>query len=77
MLAPHGAGMANIVFSRPGTRVLELTTGAWWGPCYRNVASMLGLRHVLVQLPWTPERPDGTAAGAISAIDAALAGLPA
>ena len=77
VLAPHGAGMANIVFSRPGTRVLELTTGAWWGPCYRNVASMLGLRHVLVRLPWTPERPDGTAAGAISAIDAALAGLPA
>jgi hypothetical protein len=34
VVAPHGAGLANLVFCNPGTRVVELFSPVWLKPCY-------------------------------------------
>jgi len=44
VLGPHGGAFANIVFSRPGTRVIELFNPRYLNPCYQNLATGLGLR---------------------------------
>lgn len=73
VVAPHGAGLTNIVFCRPGTTVIELSTGFWWNPCYRYIASMRGLPYRLLRLPWSAEHHDGQASDAIALLDVALA----
>ncbi|MGI4748020.1 MAG: glycosyltransferase family 61 protein [Janthinobacterium lividum] len=61
IVAPHGAGLANLAFARPGTKVLELMPSAALNWCYRHLAAVCGLRYdcVLgrsqnssVQAPW-------------------------
>jgi capsular polysaccharide biosynthesis protein len=68
VVAAHGAGLANTVFMRPGTRVVELTAGTWWFPCFRNIAYIAGLRHDLIQVEYEPEHPHGTAQASVSAL---------
>ena len=34
IVAPHGAALANLVFARPGVRVLELFAPDYVNPCY-------------------------------------------
>ena len=43
IVAPHGAGLANIVFCRPGTRLLELFSPAYVNPLYYDVARASGV----------------------------------
>lgn len=38
IVAPHGAGLTNLVFSRPGVRVLELFAPNYVNPCYWTIA---------------------------------------
>jgi len=40
VVAPHGSGLANIVFCRPGTTVVELFPGAFSDLYYRLAAAM-------------------------------------
>ncbi len=75
VIAPHGAGLTGVLFCQEGTAVLELTTGDWWNPCYRYIASIAGLTYRLLLLPWSPEHPDGTASDAIAVLAEALAEL--
>jgi len=42
--APHGAGLANIVFCAPGTRVVEFY-GAHLAPCYWAISALTGLDY--------------------------------
>jgi hypothetical protein len=65
VVAPHGAGLANTVFMPAGGRVVELTSGDWWYPCFVHISAMAGLTHEVVRL--APERGagHGTAAAAI------------
>jgi capsular polysaccharide biosynthesis protein len=42
VVAPHGAGLANLVFSPPGTRVVEILS--------TNIASMNEIRWLAAQL---------------------------
>ncbi|MGL6210510.1 MAG: glycosyltransferase family 61 protein [Paracoccaceae bacterium] len=44
LIAPHGAGLANLVFASPGLRVLELFN-AHLSPEYGRICSQLGLEH--------------------------------
>ncbi len=41
---PHGAGLTNIVFCAPGTRVIEFY-GAHLAPCYRAISALSGLDY--------------------------------
>ncbi len=44
LFAPHGAGLANIVFCKPGTRVVEFY-GAHIAPCYWAISAIMGLHY--------------------------------
>jgi len=72
VVAPHGAGLANLVFMSPGSHVYEITTGHWWYPCFRNIAHMASINHELIVVPWTAEAPHGTGLDAVSLIKRAL-----
>lgn len=45
VVAPHGAGLANLVFSAPGARVVELFNRAYVNPCYWRLAAVVGLDY--------------------------------
>ncbi|OED42190.1 hypothetical protein AB833_07770 [Chromatiales bacterium (ex Bugula neritina AB1)] len=44
VLAAHGAGLANIVYCRPGTTVIELY-GQHLSPCYQAICALAGYRY--------------------------------
>lgn len=48
VISPHGAGLANLAFCRPGTKVFELF-GSEFNPCYWAVASGAGCRYACWQ----------------------------
>ena len=48
VVAPHGAGLANMLFCRPGTRVLEIADPAYPNPNFYAMAAGLGLDYGLV-----------------------------
>jgi hypothetical protein len=45
IVAPHGAGLANLVFCQPGTRIVELFNRSYVNPCYWWLASLQGLDY--------------------------------
>ena len=45
VVAPHGAGLANLVFCAPGTRVVELFARDYVNPCYWRWAALGGLDY--------------------------------
>ncbi len=55
----HGAAMTNLLFCRPGTRVLELLPSDHSYPCYVSMAHHAGLRYDALICPSTQvtERP--------------------
>lgn len=45
IVAPHGAGLTNIGFSRPGTVVIELMMDSYCNWCYRRLAALNAIRY--------------------------------
>jgi len=45
VVAPHGAGLANLVFCRPGTRVVELFRRDYVNGCYWQLAALKELEY--------------------------------
>lgn len=45
VVAPHGAGLANLVFCQPGTRVIELFDRRYLHWCYWQLAVVSGLEY--------------------------------
>ena len=45
IVAPHGSGLTNLGFCRPGCAVLELHMDAYVHWCFRNLAAMRGLAY--------------------------------
>ncbi|GAB4304931.1 MAG: hypothetical protein Fur0025_46890 [Oscillatoriaceae cyanobacterium] len=45
IVAPHGSGLTNIIFCRPGTQVIELVSPHYVRPYYWVISQMLGLEH--------------------------------
>jgi capsular polysaccharide biosynthesis protein len=45
VIAPHGAGLTNIVACEPGTHVYELLPGAYDNYCYCRLAQACGLHY--------------------------------
>ena len=50
VIGPHGAGLANLAFCRPGTVVLEIASKNFWLPLYSALAKSAKLSHFLVFL---------------------------
>lgn len=44
----HGAGLANIIFCRPGTKVIEIVPSAWPAPFFRSLAFRCGLDYTVI-----------------------------
>jgi capsular polysaccharide biosynthesis protein len=45
IVAPHGAGLANLVFCQPGARVVELFNRAYVNPCFGRLAALKALDY--------------------------------
>ena len=45
VVAPHGAGLANIMFMQEGTRVVELLPARRAKPCFYSLAAAMGLHY--------------------------------
>lgn len=43
IVAPHGAGLANLVFTRSGAALLELTMDHYANLCFRRLAACMGV----------------------------------
>lgn len=56
IVAPHGAGLVNLLFARPGTKVIELFQ-AHEDDTYWYLSQVIGLDHVCVKT--TEFKPDG------------------
>lgn len=48
IIAPHGAGLANLIVARPRTKVIEIMTQGWANSCYGHLASSLGLDYTCI-----------------------------
>ena len=45
IVAPHGAGLANLAFCKPGTHVLECFNPAYVNVCYASLCAVADLRY--------------------------------
>jgi capsular polysaccharide biosynthesis protein len=57
IVAPHGAGLANLVFCNPGVNVIELFHPEHPNECYRRLAGDCGLGYQAVFGRNTLSRP--------------------
>lgn len=60
VVAPHSASMANILFSHPGTRILELLPSDHCHPYYYTLADAAGHDYSCIVGPSRGTRPKGT-----------------
>jgi capsular polysaccharide biosynthesis protein len=44
----HGAGLANVVFCKPRTRLVEIVSSLWRNPCFRQLAAQCELDYSAV-----------------------------
>jgi hypothetical protein len=59
IVAPHGAGLANIVFCQPGTALCELHMDAYVHQAYRRLAALRRMRYFCaVGTVENPRRPE-------------------
>ena len=49
IVAPHGAGLANIIVARPGAKIVEIMTQEWANSCYGHLAVSLGLDYMNIE----------------------------
>lgn len=49
VVAPHGAGLANIAFCAPGTQIVEIHGDDWSDPWYGDAARGVGLHHTAIK----------------------------
>lgn len=57
IIAPHGAGLANIVFCNVGTRILEICSPNWMPPCYFAIAKSAELSYSYMVADECPTSP--------------------
>jgi hypothetical protein len=48
VIGPHGAGLANIAYCQPGTKVIEISTPEYINPCFFTLAAAAGLDYRLL-----------------------------
>jgi capsular polysaccharide biosynthesis protein len=45
LIAPHGASQTNLIYSRPGTTIIELFSPGWIHYLYWSMSAQLGIRY--------------------------------
>jgi capsular polysaccharide biosynthesis protein len=45
IVAPHGAGLANLVYAQPGCKLIELHTDSYVNWCTRRIAAVCGVEY--------------------------------
>ena len=55
IVAPHGAGLTNLIFSRPGAKVMELTSDKYVNPCFIDLSQVMGVEHAVHVFPYRGE----------------------
>lgn len=70
VVALHGAALAGIPFMRPGSQVLEISSGEVFEECYRRIAHLSQLSYACMRVPGSPSEPQGDAESIIDAVDA-------
>lgn len=45
IVAPHGAGLGNLVYAQPGCRLVELHVDYWVNWCFRRLAAVFGVGY--------------------------------
>ena len=68
IVSPHGAGLTNIVFSRPGTKVLELFAGDYVHLGLWSIAASVGIEYSYLV---GAGDPDGPMLGVLTDVDVA------
>jgi capsular polysaccharide biosynthesis protein len=51
VVAPHGAGLANLIFCRAGTKVVEIMPEAYILPCFASLSQVCGLDYQVYVCP--------------------------
>lgn len=68
IIAPHGAGLANMIFSTRLRRVIEFMNGVHWNNEYAITASLMGAQHhQIVGVPHTTQPSAGESLSAHAA----------
>jgi capsular polysaccharide biosynthesis protein len=49
IIAPHGAALANVVFCRPGTHIIEISTRAGYRDWYLHLTAAAGLNYYCIE----------------------------
>lgn len=65
VVGPHGAGLANVVFCAPGTKLVEIFDGQRRTPLYNRLADVCGLRYAWAAVDYAVDRPVPELADAI------------
>jgi hypothetical protein len=60
VVAPHGAGLANLLFCPPGTRVLEIAPDTEFRPFFWMIAEKLGFAYGVLPCPTRPAGYNGS-----------------
>jgi len=60
IIAPHGAGLANLVFASEGARVLELFPRGSLNACYWTLSNYRGLAYSCSVNPLSPQKDNHT-----------------
>lgn len=58
VISPHGAGLTNLVFCEPGTKVIELFPPASSFPCYWTMSEICQLDYYYLVGEFNPECPN-------------------
>jgi hypothetical protein len=48
VISPHGAALANLIFCKKGTNIVEIFDPTYSNPCFRDLSEALDLRHSYV-----------------------------
>jgi len=70
VVAPHGAGLSNLVFTDRGARVIELTNGYHYNRCFEWLSHLAGHHYLPIGVD------DGTYQGAQDVADAIFNEVP-
>jgi capsular polysaccharide biosynthesis protein len=58
VVGPHGAGLSNLVFSAPGTTLIELTSGQIYNRCFEWISHVTEGTYVAIDSDAYPNSSD-------------------